>query len=170
MNGIATITIAGHAVGLKFGMPAVRRFFEKTKDQTTENPLLIGGQYTDFGLVHLLYAGYVNDRLMKDQPVALPFEAFYEFIESAADEGQSKEEVLTAVGAFEASRYVKPIVAEIEEKKKALMKLPGMNSNLSAMETSGTRQENTTASRGGNTSLAAADSIPGDQENMNTPD
>ena len=115
MNGIAQITVAGQKVGLKFGMPAVRRFFEKTM----QYELMTDNKYTDLGLAHLVYAGYVNWCIMKDQATELKFEDFYTLIEDADEE--TRVEVIAAVKAFEESKLIKPLAdaADEAQKKKA---------------------------------------------------
>lgn len=133
MNGIAEITIAGQKVGLKFGLPAVRRFFEKAK----EYELMKDGKYTDLGLAHLLYAGYLNLCIMKDQAAKFQFEDFYMLLEDATEE--TRIEVIEAVRSFEESKLIKPLAdaADEAQKKKAEMSQTGTQSNPSVLEKSG---------------------------------
>lgn len=133
MEGLSEITVAGQKVGLKFGMPAVRRFFEKSKEVL----LMADGNYTDLGLAHLTYAGYLNFCIMKDRIPAIEFESFYDLLENPGE--QTKDEMISAVRIFEESKFVKPIVDEKkkeEEKKKVQEKSNGMPLNHSAMESS----------------------------------
>jgi len=101
MNGLAQITIDGQPVVLKFGLPALRRILDKMK--TVD--MITGNQYNELGITHILYAGYCNACEMKDIPVVLPFERFYDYVDDFDTEGV-KEEIAFAIRAFEASKYV----------------------------------------------------------------
>lgn len=140
MNGIAKITVAGQEVGLKFGMPAVRRFFEKAKGLD----LMLDGRYTDLGLAHLMYAGYLNYCIMKDQPPHIAFDAFYDLLENPGE--KTREEVYEAVRAFEESKFIKPLVdaKEEEEKKKVMEVSTSTKSNPSVTENLDTPLQTTT--------------------------
>lgn len=112
MNGLAQITIDAQPVVLKFGMPALRRIMLKM----TEQPLIAGEHYTELGLCHVLYAGYLNACAMKDLPAKIPFELFYEYVENGEDEA-IKQEIISAMQSFEDSKFVKETIG----KKKATM-------------------------------------------------
>ena len=137
MNGLAHITIAGQQVGLKFGLPAVQRLMERM----VAHDIMQDGLYTELGIIHIIYAGYLNHCLMRDAPPTIPFEQFYEQIEGLDNE-QTKAEAINAIRAFEESKYVKKAVKankEEEEKKKATTiqsQSTGMQSSLSALENS----------------------------------
>lgn len=122
MNGLANITINGQAVRLKFGLPAVRRIFEKMK----EHPLVVvrgdKEQYNDLGIAHILYAGYLNGCMQRDELAILSFDQFYDLVEDFAADQSGKEEITAAIRAFEESRFVKPFAGETktDEKKSRL--------------------------------------------------
>lgn len=101
MNGLAQITIDGQPVVLKFGLPALRRILEKMKSVT----MITGNQYNELGITHILYAGYCNACEMKDLPIELPFEKFYEYVDGFEMAGV-KEEIANGIRQFEASKYV----------------------------------------------------------------
>lgn len=111
MNGLAQITVDGQQVVLKFGLPALRRIYEKMKEHRLVDE---AEQYNELGLCHILYAGYVNACAMKDKPATIPFEEFYNYVEGADDEAV-KEEIISAIRIFEDSKYVKDL-----HKKKAV--------------------------------------------------
>lgn len=110
MNGIAQITLDGQTVVLKFGMPAVRRIMLKMAEQE----LMTGDFYTELGLCHVLYAGYLNACAMKDEPPKIPFETFYEYVENG-EEVSITQEITVAMRSFEDSKFVKDTL----DKKKA---------------------------------------------------
>lgn len=116
MNGVATITMDGTPLRLKFGLPAVRRIMEKMAERQIMNE----GVYSDVGLAHILYAGYLNGCLMQDEVATIPFEQFYEHVENVRDSEAARQEVEAAIAAFTASRFVKQAkekLDEAEEKK-----------------------------------------------------
>lgn len=107
MNGVATITISGQVVRLKFGLPAVRRVFEKMAEHTLVEKRGEEERYNDLGIAHVLYAGYLNGCMLHDAAPTLSFEHFYDYIEDFADDQSGKEEIIAAIRAFEESRFVK---------------------------------------------------------------
>lgn len=156
MNGLAHITIAGQKVGLKFGLPAVKRIMEKMAD----HEMMVEGQYTELGITHIIYAGYANYCLMHDTAPVIPFNGFYEQIENI-DEEDTKQEVIAAILAFEESKYVKRVIkANEEEKKKAMMILnqsTGTLSKPSVSESLDMDQPNIADSPGDSTSSPSGD-------------
>lgn len=112
MQGIAAITIGGQRVGLKFGMPALRQIFEKMK----QYPMVVGTKSNDIGIAHILFAGYLNFCIMKDEAPVHTFEYFYDYVETIGDAEGSLDEITDALKAFEDSRFVKPIVANDKKK------------------------------------------------------
>lgn len=111
MNGLAQLTIDGQTVALKFGMLALRRIMRKMNEQE----LTEGNYYTELGLCHVLYAGYMNACAMKDVPADIPFETFYSFVENG-DDDRIKQEIISAMRSFEESKSVKDAL----DKKKAM--------------------------------------------------
>lgn len=139
MQGIAAITIGGERVGLKFGMPALRRIFEKMQ----QYDMVAGTKSNDIGIAHVLYAGYLNFCLMKDEAPVHAFEYFYDYVETVGDAEGSTDEIAAALKAFEESRFVKTLVEN--EKKKVMERAErtteieystGMKSRPSAMAVS----------------------------------
>lgn len=135
MNGLAHITIAGQQVGLKFGMPALRRIVEKMQ----QFDLLEGDTSNDLGVVHILFAGYLNYCAMHDTASVLAFDAFYNYVETAPDNPDTVSELRSAVREFEESRYVKAVL-DNHKKKAQIGHLTGTTSSLSALESSDTHR------------------------------
>lgn len=124
MNGIATITIDGQIVRLKFGLPAVRRIFEKMSEHELVVKRNGKDQYNDLGIAHILFAGYLNGCMQRDEQPALSFESFYDVVENFAAGDHDREEIIAAVKSFEESRFVKPLAdkGEKEEDEQAKKK------------------------------------------------
>lgn len=134
MNGLAKITIDGREVVLKFGLPAVRRIMEKMlqyplMQKSEENEI-----YNDLGLSHILYAGYINGCMMRDEIAELPFELFYTFIEDGADDKAIETHIVAAIKAFEDSKVLKNATDKLKEEVEKKSHLNGTISNHSPME------------------------------------
>lgn len=108
-NGYTTIVIGGETVGLKYGLPAVRQITEKLSGGN----LITGNTYNEVGIAHILYAGYINNCIVKEVEAKHKFEFFYDFIEEIAISGEV-EGVTEAIKCFEESRFVKALAKQIE--------------------------------------------------------
>lgn len=137
MNGLAKITVDGREVVLKFGLPAIRRIMEKMlvyklSDKTGDKEV-----YNDLGLSHILYAGYLNGCLMRDELPEIPFESFYTLLEDAGDDKAKEAEVVKAILSFEESKKVKRAIEKLREEVEKKSHLNGTTSNHSPVENSG---------------------------------
>ena len=134
----AKINISGREVGLKFGLPAMRQFFEKMIDHKLVNIKSGIESYSDLGIAHILWAGYTNAQLAKDEPIEMTFEQFYDVVEEDVLNGQIREEILTAIKVFEESKSMKFVAKKMqdigEQEKKSLSN--GIESKVSASENS----------------------------------
>ena len=112
MAGYTTITIGGQQVGLRFGLPAIKRISDKIN-------LLSGTEEITLNLmsmVHILYAGYVNDCLANDKDPNIEFKVFYDFVEEAAM-NDNLGEIKRIIEVFANSKEVKDKNDPKEEKK-----------------------------------------------------
>jgi hypothetical protein len=142
MNGIAIITIQGQEVRLKFGLPAIRHYMEAS----LTTALTSGEVYSDHGIAVILYAGYKNACLIREEPEKFRLEDFCELVEEDYTlESEGKEAIIAAIKAFNDSRVVKKVserlknAKEEEEKKRST----GTTLSPSLSENSVTPQENT---------------------------
>lgn len=136
MNGLAKITVDGREVVLKFGLPAIRQIMEKMlvyklSDVDGEREI-----YNDLGLSHILYAGYLNGCMMRDELPVVPFEAFYTLLEDSADNKDQQDQVIAAIASFEESKQVKQSIEKVKEEVEKKSRLNGTTLNLSPMENS----------------------------------
>jgi len=112
MAGYTTITIGGQQVGLRFGLPAIKRISDKIN-------LLSGTEEITLNLmsiVHILYAGYVNDCLANDKDPNIEFKVFYDLVEEAAM-NDNLGEIKRIIEVFANSKEVKDKEEPKEEKK-----------------------------------------------------
>lgn len=134
MNGLAKITFDGREVVLKFGLPAIRRIMEKMlvyklSDMDGEREI-----YNDLGLSHILYAGYLNGCMMRDELPSIPFETFYTLLEDSIDNKDLEAQVIAAIASFEASKLVKQSIENVKEEVEKKSLLNGTKLNHSPME------------------------------------
>src|SRR5581483_6907494 len=109
MNGYTTITINGQIIGLRFGMPAVKRISEKVKFKE-------GEEYTEADFSQFLYAGYLNNCLVKEMEPTLCYEDFYNFAEEAFYTKKDVEGISKVITCFNESRIMKAAIGEGEKK------------------------------------------------------
>lgn len=137
MNGLAKISVGGQEVVLKFGLPAIRRIMEKMlvnklSDMDGEKEI-----YNDLGLSHILYAGYLNGCMMRDELPVIPFEEFYTLLEDSADDKEKQDQVITAIASFEQSKVVKQSIEKLKDEVEKKSHLNGTKLNHSPMENLG---------------------------------
>lgn len=136
-NGYTTIDIKGQTVGLTFGLPAIKRIMEKTVEYSlavehkNENGEVVSSTYTEAGMTHILFAGYLNNCYADDQKPVLKFRDFTELLEDAVINPENGEQIRDAIKVFEESKAVKKFLhaPETEVKKKNGI---GMKSKVSA--------------------------------------
>jgi hypothetical protein len=104
-NGYATITINGEKVGLKFGIPAIRKYNEGlTPDMYSEND----SQLNEYGTAHLFYCGYLNNCWRKQEKhPSLSFDVFLDYMDGIITNPETKAECLEAVKVFTESHVIK---------------------------------------------------------------
>jgi len=144
-NGYCSVTINGKDVGLKFGMPANRMFFEK---MALKPEILSGDTVNEVGICHLIYAGYVNNCLVKDIEPELTFGFFMEWVEEALVDEGVKGKLQEVSNCYSESKFTQKCIEEINNKTEDLKKKitemigttlnPSVTENLDAQQDSGT--------------------------------
>ncbi len=120
MHGFTEIEISDKKIGIKFGLPAIRQIAEKMAKYN----LITGDSYNELGIAHIIYAGYCNNCMVKDEVPSIPFSHFYDFVEQAILDKELKEKIVPVVRIFEESRFLKQALenknghASDEEKKR----------------------------------------------------
>lgn len=128
-------------VGLKFGLPAVRRISESADryEVTDEN-----GIYNTLGAAHIFYAGYLNNLLVqeKEKEATLTLADFVDYVELAfvtrEDEPADWQNVLAAVRFFASSFVVAGMVEKSKKKitvnQEPTPEIPGETTNPTGTE------------------------------------
>lgn len=108
-NGYTSITINEQAIGLRFGMPALKRIAEKVQVKEGED-------YSEVECAHFMYAGYLNNCIVKDCAPTLEYEDFYNFAEKCLYEDKDAQVIVDVIKCFSDSRIVQ-MTKEADQKK-----------------------------------------------------
>lgn len=109
MNGYIKVTVSGQEIGLKFGYPAIRMFFEAA--ETHKQDYFIGDNITDIGFAKLCHCAYKNNCLIKETEPALTLEDFVNWAES-----EDKEILANVMVVYSESTIGKKVTEEAEKK------------------------------------------------------
>lgn len=123
MRNYCTININGKEIGLRFGLPAIRRVFNPSNKFTLTE--MIGTQetgfitvYTSLGMANLIYSGYVNNNAVRELPDELTADDIADFVDEKILLHDTAE--LTRVyGVFEKSTLVESLVDQ-QKKRTAI--------------------------------------------------
>ena len=118
------ITIQGKEVGLKFGMPSFRIISEKMEK-------LMGyddENLNETGIAVVLYAGYVNNCMLKDISPELTLEHFSDYTESAIINGDAKQ-IQGAIDVWVNSQFMQKAVENAKEVNEPKKKSTGTKSS-----------------------------------------
>lgn len=150
-------------VGLKFGLPSVRKISEAGEKYDI---LSKDGGYNALGIAHVLFAGYCNNQLVKEQINHLALVDFVDVIEEAfvlkSTEPQKWESILQAMRFFADSFVVKSVIEDAKKKtqqtapppksrRKSTTTRTGTGSKPSATGNSDSAQTSSTESPGEST-------------------
>ncbi len=122
------VTIDGKKVGLKYGLPSHRMLQDKIK----QIPMLIGadGTLNEAVYAYILYFGYLNNCMIKEEANSLKYADFAELTEDP----KAADEIAEAIGVWLKSKEVVELVKKTEDNSEAKKKSGnGMNSKRSAM-------------------------------------
>ena len=146
-NGYITVDINGKNIGLKFGMVANRMFFEKMVEKPD---ILTGDTINEVGIGHLIYAGYINNCLVKGVEPELAFHFFMEWVEEALVDDNVKQRLQDISNCFSDSKFTKKAIEEVDrrtedlKKKIVEMSQTGISLNPSATPNSDSQPDSTT--------------------------
>jgi hypothetical protein len=113
MNYI-TITINGETIGLKFGMASFRYLTDKFVDGISFDNNIIN----EIGISHIIYSGYYNNCLVKNEKPTLTFENIVDWLEKNIKNQQVLEEINNAVNVWSESDVIKETQEDGTTKKK----------------------------------------------------
>jgi hypothetical protein len=119
MSNYTNFAIKGKTVGIRFGLPAVRRIGEAADKYPLSDS---NGYYNAGGVAVIIYSGYLNACIVKELTPELSLEDFYNEIEESyftQDEDSRYMDAIAIVGLYSQSLVVKSLLAE-QKKREAL--------------------------------------------------
>src|SRR5690242_18824515 len=102
MTGLCSIHMNGEVVNLKFGLPACRYFAEHISEEHIAP--VVNDSLNETGLGYLLYAGYFNHCIIKDEKPIKELSEFMEFIELNIDNPDVQAELIAVGKCFDESK------------------------------------------------------------------
>lgn len=116
-----SIVIDDIKIGLKFGMASFRYLSE---GKLVEGKSINKGEINEIGIAHIIYSGYFNNCLIKDQEPEYSFEWFVDNIEMNLNNAEFMESVKNALEVWSKNEFISKATEATEEpKKKAGKKL-----------------------------------------------
>jgi len=109
-----TITINGETIGLKFGMAS----FRYLENKFVEGKSFTNEQINEIGIANILYSGYYNNCLVKDQEPKYSFEYFIDWIESNLNNEELIIEITRVINFWSSNDFIKTQNTEEQTKKK----------------------------------------------------
>lgn len=109
-----TITIYGAEYGLKFGMASFRYLTDKFIDGVSYN----GNNINEIGISHIIYSGYYNNCLVKNEKPILTFEYIVDWVESNIANNEILNQINSVIKLWTETDMVKDINKDKQAKKK----------------------------------------------------
>lgn len=110
-----SIVINHIKIGLKFGMASFRYLSE---GKLVEGKSINNGEINEIGIAHIIYSGYFNNCLIKDQEPEYAFEWFVDGIEMNLNNAEFMEGVKNALEVWSKNEFISKATETIEEPKK----------------------------------------------------
>jgi len=109
-----TLTIDNEKIGLKFGMASFRYLSE---GKFVEGKSFQNNVITEIGIAHIIYSGYMNNCLVKEQEERYSFEFFVDFVELNLKNQKMMDEISNIISVWSNSDFIKQKSDETTKKK-----------------------------------------------------
>lgn len=109
-----TITIYGAEYGLKFGMASFRYLSDKFVEGISFN----GTNVNEIGISHIIYSGYYNNCLVKNEKPILTFEYIVDWVESNLKNQEVLNQINDIVKIWTDTDIIKEVQKDGTAKKK----------------------------------------------------
>jgi len=110
-----TITINNEEIGLKFGMASFRYLTDKFVDGISYN----GNNINEIGISHIIYSGYYNNCLVKNEKQKLTFENIVDWVEQNLKNEQILNEINSVIKLWTDTDMIKEVQQDNTTKKKS---------------------------------------------------
>ena len=114
-----TITIEGNKIGLKFGMASFRYLQGKFVEWVSYEQ----DQLNEIGIAHIIYSGYFNNCIIKEQEPKLTFADIVDFIELNLNNSEVLVEIKNVIQVWSENDFIKSTQISKEEPKKKTTRL-----------------------------------------------
>lgn len=113
-----SIIINGQKVGIKFGMASFRYLSEKFVDGKAYH----NNELTEIGISYIVYSGYYNNCIVKEEEPGLSFSDIVDWVESSLLDSSKSKEIMDVINLWAANDFVrkKEDKEENEEPKKKI--------------------------------------------------
>jgi hypothetical protein len=106
-----SIIINGQKVGIKFGMASFRYLSEKFVDGKAYH----NNELTEIGISYIVYSGYYNNCIVKEEEPNLSFSDFVDWVETSLTDSEKSKEVMDVISLWASNDFVKKKEVEKEE-------------------------------------------------------
>jgi hypothetical protein len=102
------IEIEGKTIGLKFGMASFRYLQDKMADGISFNDGIIN----EIGIAQILYSGYYNNCLIKEEIPSFTFEYFVDYIENNINNESFLNDIKKVIEIWSNNQFIKTSLQE----------------------------------------------------------
>lgn len=111
-SGYTSISVDGITYGLRFGIPAVRMFLQKVAN---DEVLISGDTINEVGIAQLVYCGYINNCMVKDEPEVKTLGFFLEWVENAWIDEDIRKQLEHVSAVYGASKYTNKVNENVKK-------------------------------------------------------
>jgi hypothetical protein len=98
-----SIVINGEKVGIKFGMASFRYLSDKFVDGKAYH----NNELTEIGISYIVYSGYYNNCIVKEEEATLSFSDFVDYVELSLVDSEKSKEVMDVVSLWASNDFIK---------------------------------------------------------------
>lgn len=108
-----SIIINGQKVGIKFGMAS----FRYLSDKFSAGKAYHNNELTEIGIAYIVYSGYYNNCIVKEEEPVLSFSDIVDWVESSLLNGKKSDAIIEVVNLWASNDFVRKKVEEPSENK-----------------------------------------------------
>lgn len=98
-----SIVINGQKVGIKFGMASFRYLSEKFVDGKAYH----NNELTEIGISYIVYSGYYNNCIVKEEEPTLSFSDFVDWVEVSLTNSEKSQEVMAVISLWASNDFIR---------------------------------------------------------------
>jgi hypothetical protein len=98
-----SIIINGQKVGIKFGMASFRYLSDKFVDGKAYH----NNELTEIGISYIVYSGYYNNCIVKEEEPTLSFSDFVDWVEVALTDSKKSKDVMDVITLWSSNDFIR---------------------------------------------------------------